>query len=248
LICEEDIHKLKLKFMGLSLKRRDNCDYLKDVYGGVLNCFLYGTDTSEKKIAAAVAFLQKALDDLLQGRVPMEKLTITKALRDYYKNPSSIAHAVLAARIGERDPGNRPKPGDRIRYVFIETPKHLVKPGVKLLQGDCIETPEFVVAGGLKLNYHYYVTNQIMKPLLQLLGLAVEDILQLLGKRGELGRFRQDIAGVEREVGDDLELFAKKREKLAAKIVQAWLFDPVLIRLSNKKAGVKSLCDLWSKT
>lgn len=248
LICEEDIHKLKLKFMGLSLKRRDNCDYLKDVYGGVLNCFLFGTETSEQKIAAAVAFLQKALDDLLQGRVAMEKLTITKALRDYYKNPSSIAHAVLAARIGERDPGNRPKPGDRIRYVFIETPKHLVKPGVKLLQGDCIETPEFVVAGGLKLNYHYYVTNQIMKPLLQLLGLAVEDILRLLGKRGELTRFRQDVAAVEREVGDDLELFAKKREKLASKIVQAWLFDPVLIRLSNKKAGVQSLRDLWSKT
>ena len=27
LICETDIKKLKLKFMGLSIKRRDNCDY-----------------------------------------------------------------------------------------------------------------------------------------------------------------------------------------------------------------------------
>jgi len=249
LMCEEDIHKLKLKFMGLSLKRRDNCDYLKDVYGGVLDCFLLdkGQDTGQDKVQRAIAFLRQALEDLLQGRVCMDKLTITKALRDYYKNPQQIAHAVLAARIGERDPGNRPRPGDRIRYVFVETAigaGKMVGTG-KLLQGDCIETPEFVLATGRKLNYHYYVTNQIMKPLLQLLGLAVEDILQGVGRRGEWGRFRADVAKMRADCGEDLELFAKMREKAAARIVQDVLFHPVLNALENGKKGQRSLKDMF---
>ena len=46
-------------------------------------------------------------------------LTITKSLKSYYKNPESIAHKVLADRIGEREPGNKPLPSDRIPYVYI---------------------------------------------------------------------------------------------------------------------------------
>ena len=31
-----------------------------------------------------------------------------------------IAHNVLASRIGDRDPGNKPKPGDRIPFMYIK--------------------------------------------------------------------------------------------------------------------------------
>ena len=37
---EEDPNVGHMKFMGLSLKRRDSCDYLKDVYGGILNIMM----------------------------------------------------------------------------------------------------------------------------------------------------------------------------------------------------------------
>ena len=50
-----------------------------------------------------------------------ETLIITKSLRGYYKNPDQIAHKVLADRIGERDPGNKPKSNDRIPFVYIDT-------------------------------------------------------------------------------------------------------------------------------
>ena len=50
--------------------------------------------------------------NLIEGKVSMDKLAITKALRGYYKNPNQIGHAVLAERIGKRDPGNKPKAGD----------------------------------------------------------------------------------------------------------------------------------------
>ncbi|NDF60457.1 MAG: hypothetical protein EB100_05190, partial [Crocinitomicaceae bacterium] len=40
MLYETDPNKGKLKYMGLSLKRRDSCDYLKDTYGGILNILM----------------------------------------------------------------------------------------------------------------------------------------------------------------------------------------------------------------
>ena len=114
MLYEEDPNKGYMKYMGLSLKRRDSCDYLKDTYGGILNILM-----KENNIQSAIEYLNTSLDNLIAGTVPMEKLAITKALRSDYKNPMQIGHWVLAERIGKRDPGNRPKPGDRMKFVFV---------------------------------------------------------------------------------------------------------------------------------
>lgn len=114
MLYETDPNKGKLKYMGLSLKRRDSCDYLKDVYGQILNILM-----KENSVQKAIDYLEGALSELIKGTVPMDKLTITKALRGDYKNPQQIAHRVLADRIGQRDPGNKPKPGDRMKFVHI---------------------------------------------------------------------------------------------------------------------------------
>jgi hypothetical protein len=113
MLYETDPNKGKRKEMGIVLKRRDNCDLVKDVYGGILDYLM------KENLQGAIDFLNKSLQDLIDGKVPMDKLTITKALRSDYKNPNQIAHKVLADRIAERDPGNKPKPGDRIRFAYI---------------------------------------------------------------------------------------------------------------------------------
>ena len=95
---------------------------------------------------------------MVDGDIPIEKLIITKSLRSNYKNPKQIAHKVLADRIGIRDPGNKPRSGDRIPYAYI------VNPDKKALQGDRIETPTFIKDNDLQLDYAHYITNQIMKP------------------------------------------------------------------------------------
>ena len=139
MLYEFNPNKGKMKFMGLSLKRRDSCDYLKDTYGGILNILMYDNDVEK-----AIEFLNHSLNELINGNVHMDKLAITRALRSDYKNPNQIAHKVLSNRIGERDPGNKPKPGDRIKYVFInnDTPKALL--------GERIETPEFIIEHKIK--------------------------------------------------------------------------------------------------
>jgi DNA polymerase elongation subunit (family B) len=84
--------------MGLSIKRRDSCVYLKDTYGNILNALMNENSTSNDNIKNAIAHLDSSLNSLINGVVPMEKLSITKALRGYYKNPQQIAHNVLAQR------------------------------------------------------------------------------------------------------------------------------------------------------
>ena len=121
-------------------------------------------------IEDSINYLQNALDNLASGEVNTDKLLITKALRGYYKNPQQIAHNVLAERIGKRDPGNKPKPGDRIKYLYINTKDK------KALQGDKIENPEYIIQNKLQIDYNHYITNQLMKPLQQLFGLALEQI------------------------------------------------------------------------
>ena len=92
----------------------------------------------EKSIDMAKDFLKKSLQDIIDKKVSMDKLVISKSLRSNYKNPQQIAHNVLAQRIGKRDPGNKPSSGDRIPYVYIQT-------GKKALQGEKIESPKYII-------------------------------------------------------------------------------------------------------
>ena len=242
MLYETDPKKGKLKYMGLSLKRRDSCDYLKDTYGGILNILMGKTITDQTKpaIQNAIGFLDHSLNQLVEGKVPMDKLMITKALRSDYKNPNQIAHKVLADRIGKRDPGNKPKPGDRIKFVFV------VNSDKKALQGDKIETPEHIVASRLPVDYTHYITNQLMKPLQQLFGLAVEQIWEHQGKRGAIKTFQKELLQLEKEY-PDLETFMKKKEKMTSQKVKVLLFDKILTKIHQDKHGIQPITGFFAK-
>ena len=237
MLYENNANKGKLKFMGLSLKRRDACDYLKDIYGGVLTILM----NEPNNIQAALTFLQKSLEDLIQGNVSMDKLAITKSLKSDYKNPKQIAHNVLAERIGEREPGNKPKPGDRIKYVyFVNTDK-------KALQGERIETPGYILAKKLVIDYNHYITNQLMKPLQQLFGLALEKIYTFLGKTKDRQLYFQEMDSLEKNFGDDVEIYMKHREKYCSERVKGVLFQPFLTKISNTRQGIQTIDSMFAR-
>jgi DNA polymerase elongation subunit (family B) len=241
MLYETDANKGKLKYMGLSLKRRDSCDYLKDVYGGILNILMkpHSDSGGTSNIQRAIEFLDKSLNDLIDGKVCMDKLTLTKALRSDYKNPGQIAHRVLADRIGQRDPGNKPKPGDRMKFAFV------VNNNKKALQGEKIETPEFILANNIQLDYMYYITNQLMKPLQQLFGLALEPIWEYQRKPGAIKTYKRDMALLSSEY-EDLEIFMKKKEKYCADKVKLLLFNKFLTQIFNKTNNIQSITGFFS--
>ena len=232
---EHNPDKGKLKYMGLSLKRRDACDYLKDTYGGIVNILM-----KDNNVSSAIEFLNTSLNNLIDGKVSMDKLSITRALRSGYKNPNQIAHKVLADRITEREPGNKPKPGDRIKYLFIATPTK------KRLMGERIETPEYIINNKIDIDYAHYITNQLMKPLQQLFGLALEKIWEYQRKPGAIKTYYKDMSRIENECNGDLELYMKKREKYCSAKVKTLLFDKVLNQISNKRNGIQTISTFYS--
>ena len=68
ILYEEDPNKGKLKYMGIVLKRRDNAPIVKDIYGGIVNILM-----KEKNIANAIEFLNISINNLIKGKINIEK-------------------------------------------------------------------------------------------------------------------------------------------------------------------------------
>ena len=163
--------------------------------------------------------------------------------RSFYKNPQQIAHKVLADRIGAREPGNKPTSGDRVPFVYI------VNSNKKALQGEKIETPTFIRENKLQIDYSFYITNQIMKPLLQLFGLVLEDIWmsQKPPRRAKVTNLRKDIDSLKREFSDDYKKCEEKIAKIKDKEVKALIFDKYLRETNNIREGNQSLTNFFAK-
>jgi hypothetical protein len=125
---------------------------------------------SRGTVKQAQAFVAQKLLDVLENRVPLEKFIISKSLRDDYKNPTQIAHRVLADRMAVRDPGTAPKVGDRLQFVFVTENCKAAK------QGDRIEDVGYVRANKMTPDTRFYITNQIQNPVAQLFALCIDQL------------------------------------------------------------------------
>lgn len=227
MLYEEDPEKCKLKSMGNVLKRRDNAPIVKDIYGGVVNILM-----KDKSLSKSIKFVNESLQNMIDEKYPIEKLLVTKSLRGYYKNPKQIAHKVLADRIGLREQGNKPGAGDRMNYAYIKNNNK------KALQGEKIETPEFIKNNNLKLDFGHYISNQIMKPLLQLFALELENIKEFRDKQFYIKEYNdkktltweQEIEKLKTKWPEP-EKFSKKYEELRCKEVKSIIFDKFLNKL-----------------
>jgi DNA polymerase elongation subunit (family B) len=226
MLYEKNPNKCKRKSMGIVLKRRDNAPIVKDVYGGVIDILM-----KEKNVELAIKFLRECLQNLVEEKCGMDKLMLSKSLKSDYKKPEQISHNVLANRIGVRDPGNKPANGDRIQFVFIK------KPHKAALQGECIETPEYILANNLKIDYSHYIERQIMKPLQQLFALVLEDMKEFKKKKGVTLRTWHEALKKLRVKHPKAEEYIKKENALRNKEVKALLFDPYIIQTNNIKNG-----------
>jgi len=219
MLYETDPNAGKRKEMGIVLKRRDNAPIVKDVYGGIIDILM-----KEKNITMAIQYLKQYLQKLTDKSIPMDKLIITKALRGYYVNPRGIAHKVLADRIAAREPGNKPGSGDRIPYAYIVTPKT----SMKLTQGDKIETPQFITTNNLKIDYSFYISNQIMKPVGQLFALVLAEVYKICNPR------------VKKNIN-----IATMNEKDKIKLVEELLFTPYLTQTNNAKNNLQPITSFF---
>ena len=226
--------KYKMASMGIVLKRRDNANIVKKIYGGILDIIL-----NAKDIKASIDFLKQSLQDLIDGKYPLEDLIISKSLKSEYKNPDKIAHKVLADRMGEREEGTRPQVNDRIPYVYIQ-----VNEKQKVLQGNRIEHPDYIRANPkiAKPDYTFYITNQITKPVLQVYALILED---LEGYRKPREYYAEQYKKILIEKNGDVKKAKDRWNDLREQDAEKILFEEVLMKLKNKKDGNRVITDYF---
>ncbi|KGQ10504.1 DNA polymerase delta catalytic subunit [Beauveria bassiana D1-5] len=142
----------KMDTKGLETVRRDNCLLAQTVIEKVLRMILINRD-----VQGAQDYVKDTIADLLQNKVDMSKLVITKALtkEDY---SAKQAHVELAARMKKRDAGSAPALGDRVAYVMIRGAA-----GAKNFEKS--EDPIYVLENNVPIDTKYYLDNQLAKPL-----------------------------------------------------------------------------------
>jgi DNA polymerase elongation subunit (family B) len=122
-------------------------------------------------------------------------------MKESYSDWTSQGHVVLADRMSIRDPGNCPQSGDRIPFAYIMIPN--LKKDTK--QGERIEHPNYIIEKKLALDYEMYMTNQIMKPALQFLDLALPDAKNIFDE------FMSVLENI--KIGrTDIHMFTKKKK------------------------------------
>jgi DNA polymerase elongation subunit (family B) len=232
MLYEDNPDKCYRKSMGIVLKRRDNAPIVKDVYGGIIDLLMSG-----KTVTDAIEFTKRSLAELVDGLVPLDKLIITKSLKGFYKNPHQIAHKVLADKIAKRDAGNKPAVGDRIPFVYCQLPATKKK----ILQGERVEHPDYMRLKGLKPDYEFYITRQIMIPVQQIFALVLEHIPEY--DKRHLDRMYKALKEFKRkqELPEGDEKLIEKERKLRNVEVRRFLFDDILLKNDQKKTGQSSI-------
>lgn len=108
--------------------------------------------------------MKETISDLLQNKIDMSNLVITKALTKQENEEgkggytAKQAHAVLAERMKKRDAGSAPGLGDRVAYV-------MVKGTTGQRNYEKSEDPIWVLENNIPIDTKYYLDNQLAKPL-----------------------------------------------------------------------------------
>lgn len=169
---------------GVETVRRDNA---KIGSGTMAECLKMMITEGDVKGERSIAFVHNTIRDLLQGRIPLDQLVITKGLskskKAYEESTSRQIHVELANRIEARshETGEQPyATGDRVPFVMV--------PGTKDSPAfERGEDPLYAIRHGIPIDYNYYIRNQMMKPLLRIFTplLAPDEKLKKYNKKGK---------------------------------------------------------------
>ena len=219
---EFDINSYKQSSMGVVTKRRDNAPIVKYTYDGIISRII-----NQQDIPESIVFLKETIKKILNGDFGINYFIITKSLRSEYANPEQIVHKVLADRMAQRDPGNKPQSSDRIPYVYIYN-KSFNKTS---LQGERVEHPNYILEHNLPIDYLFYITNQIMKPVCQIYGLALNHLEGYSKKDSHWKNLENEYKRKGYTTSEIRERVMRKKAEEAQKL----LFEPIVKNVTTKR-------------
>ncbi len=166
----------EIEMRGIETVRRDWCPLVSELMLEVLNTIL-----REGDLAKAIELVKTTINDLRNGKIPLEKLTIIKGITKSVESyEGMLPHIELARKLSVRNPQNPPKIGDRLGFVIVKGDQMLSKRA---------EDPKYAEQNKIQLDSDYYIESQLFPP--------IERILSAVGiQRSEvLGNGRQATLG-----------------------------------------------------
>ena len=150
-----DFARDKICFKGLELARRDNCQFLRDMQAEVFERLLLRLD-----IDGAVAHVREQCQLLLEGRVDLMRLIVTKQYyRATYKT-ETLPHLIVIKKRAHR--GEPPvEIGERVPYIIVKGTSDVRNSSLNA------EDPTYVLEHDLAIDYEYYLDKQVRKPMLR---------------------------------------------------------------------------------
>ncbi|KAJ3039452.1 DNA-directed DNA polymerase delta [Rhizophlyctis rosea] len=169
----------KLDAKGIETVRRDSCRLVSTVIETCLRKILMDRDTK-----GAEEFTKGIIADLLQNKIDLSQLVISKALGKA-EYAAKQAHNELAERMRKRDAGSAPALGDRVSYVIVKGTKGAViltfcstqsvnarqlmeQTFIDAAAYEKAEDPIFVLENNIPIDTKYYLENQLSKPLMRI--------------------------------------------------------------------------------
>jgi hypothetical protein len=143
----------KIDVKGLQVVRRDSCPFVRETLKKLLGMVLESSDPGP-----VIEEAREAARNLVQGKVPIEKLLMSKQLASEYKVP--MPHVAVRDKIRVRAPGSEPQQGDRVSFVIVKGEGKMYEKA---------EDPAWVREKNIPLDFQYYFTNQFKKPVQDLL-------------------------------------------------------------------------------
>jgi len=170
---EGDIQNPKFNAMGMALKRRDFCKVTKHILGGAIDILM-----TKKSVEEAADFVKENVKKTLDGEFPLDYFVLTRELRsENYKNPEAMPHYQLVLKMRERNPGIQISTSERIRMVMKLVPDAGRK---NILQSQIVEDPDYLVENNERVDYRWYITNQLRKQIIEIFSILMEDPQDIL--------------------------------------------------------------------
>lgn len=155
----------KIDMKGIESVRRDNCELVRETINTCLHKLLI-----ERNLDGTVDYVKNVVSALLQNKIDLSLLVITKALGKKQKQEGKSnkntytakqAHVELAQKMQLRDAANAPSVGDRVAYVMIKGTR-----GQKAY--ELAEDPIYALQNDLPIDFEYYLEKQLKAPLMRL--------------------------------------------------------------------------------